>query len=41
LCFNFVKQLRKAQAAKDAGAFGDEPVTQEPADAEAPEEQER
>jgi hypothetical protein len=26
LCFSFVKQLRKAQAAKDAGAFGDEPV---------------
>lgn len=25
LCFSMVKQLRKAQAAKDAGAFGDEP----------------
>ena len=34
LCFNFVKQLRKAQAAKDAGAFGDEPVSAEPADGE-------
>jgi hypothetical protein len=30
LCFNFVKQLRKAQAAKDAGAFGDEPVADQP-----------
>jgi hypothetical protein len=27
LCFSFVKQLRKAQAFKDAGAFGDEPVS--------------
>ena len=26
LAFSFVKQLRKAQAAKDAGVFGDEPV---------------
>lgn len=26
LCFNFVKQLRKAQAAKDRGAYGDAPV---------------
>lgn len=25
LCFSFLKQLRKAQAAKDAGVFGDEP----------------
>jgi hypothetical protein len=41
LCFNFVKQLRKAQAAKDAGAFGDEPVVDEPesGDAGRPEEQ--
>jgi threonine/homoserine/homoserine lactone efflux protein len=30
LCFSFVKQLRKAQAAKDAGAYGDEPVSDEP-----------
>lgn len=30
LCFNFVKQMRKAQRAKDAGAFGDAPA--EPAD---------
>lgn len=26
LMFNFVKQLRKAQAAKDAGVFDDEPA---------------
>jgi hypothetical protein len=26
LSFSFVKQLRKAQAAKDAGAYGDEPA---------------
>jgi hypothetical protein len=26
LCFSLVKQLRKAQAAKDAGVYGDEPV---------------
>jgi hypothetical protein len=32
LAFSFVKQLRKAQAAKDAGVYGDEPE----ADAEAP-----
>ena len=40
LCFNFVKQLRKAQAAKDAGAFGDEPVTDQPdtADTDRPDE---
>jgi uncharacterized membrane protein len=30
LCFSFVKQLRKAQAAKDAGAYGDEPISREP-----------
>ena len=29
LCLNFLKQLRKAQAAKDAGAFGDEPVSRD------------
>ena len=29
LCFSFVKQLRKAQAAKDAGAYGDEPVSEQ------------
>lgn len=36
LGFSLVKQLRKAQANKDAGAFGDEPVDQtktEPTDA--------
>jgi hypothetical protein len=37
LCFNFVKQLRKAQAAKDAGAYGDAPVP--PADATTDAEQ--
>ncbi|MEZ5098136.1 MAG: hypothetical protein R2731_19925 [Nocardioides sp.] len=26
LLWNFTKQLKKAQAAKDAGVFGDEPV---------------
>lgn len=30
LCFSFVKQLRKAQAAKEAGAFGDEPPASTP-----------
>ena len=32
--FSLVKQLRKAQAAKDAGVYGDEPVTRDekPAD---------
>ena len=34
LCFSFLKQLRKAQAAKDAGAFGDEPVSADSADGE-------
>ena len=29
LGFSLVKQLRKAQAAKDAGLYGDEPVTRE------------
>jgi len=29
LAFSLVKQLRKAQAAKDAGVYGDEPVTPE------------
>ena len=27
--FSLVKQLRKAQAAKDAGVYGDEPVTRD------------
>lgn len=27
LAFSFLKQLRKAQAAKDAGVYGDPPVT--------------
>ena len=35
LGFSLVKQLRKAQAAKDAGVYGDEPVTpEEKADSE-------
>ena len=29
LMFSFVKQLRKAQAAKDAGVYGDEPVDED------------
>ena len=29
LGFSLVKQLRKAQAAKDAGLYGDEPVTRD------------
>ena len=37
IAFSLVKQLRKAQAAKDAGVYGDEPVvrteeTEAPAD---------
>lgn len=32
LGFSLVKQLRKAQAAKDAGLYGDEPVSEEPVD---------
>lgn len=36
LAFSFVKQLRKARAARDAGVYGDEPVppAQEPTDQE-------
>ena len=34
LAFSLVKQLRKAQAAKDAGVYGDESVEQQPADEE-------
>lgn len=30
LAFSLVKQLRKAQSAKDAGVYGDEPVRPEP-----------
>ena len=29
IAFSLVKQLRKAQAAKDAGVYGDEPVTRD------------
>ncbi|HJQ04897.1 MAG TPA: hypothetical protein VJ872_05610 [Nocardioides sp.] len=36
ICWNFTKQLKKAQKAKDEGVFGDEPVERD-ADAEAPE----
>jgi hypothetical protein len=35
LAFSLVKQLRKAQAAKDAGVYGDQPVARESDDAEA------
>lgn len=31
LAFSLVKQLRKAQSAKDAGVYGDEPASDEPA----------
>jgi hypothetical protein len=34
ISFSLVKQLRKAQAAKDAGVYGDEPVQRDDADAE-------
>jgi flagellar biosynthesis/type III secretory pathway M-ring protein FliF/YscJ len=34
ISFSLVKQLRKAQAAKDAGVYGDEPVQREDTDAE-------
>lgn len=37
LCFSLVKQLRKAQAAKDAGVYGDEPADA-PGDERADEE---
>jgi flagellar biosynthesis/type III secretory pathway M-ring protein FliF/YscJ len=38
IAFSLVKQLRKAQAAKDAGVYGDEPVqrSEEPDAADAP-----
>ncbi len=35
LGFSLVKQLRKAQAAKDAGVYGDEPVAPAGDDADA------
>jgi type III secretory pathway component EscV len=35
IAFSLVKQLRKAQAAKDAGVYGDEPVRRAD-DADAP-----
>jgi flagellar biosynthesis/type III secretory pathway M-ring protein FliF/YscJ len=35
IAFSLVKQLRKAQAAKDAGVYGDEPV-QRDEDTDAP-----
>ena len=38
LAFSLVKQLRKAQAAKDAGLYGDEPVDRSE---EAPNPEER
>ena len=38
IAFSLVKQLRKAQAAKDAGVYGDEPVqrSEEPDATDAP-----
>ena len=36
--FSLVKQLRKAQAAKDAGVYGDEPVSRDAADAQPTDE---
>ena len=36
LAFSLVKQLRKAQAAKDSGVYGDEPVTDAPASEDVP-----
>ena len=35
LAFSLVKQLRKAQAARDAGVYGDEPASDEVADGSA------
>jgi hypothetical protein len=37
LAFSFVKQLRKAQAAKDAGVYGDDVVEKDGATADEPE----
>jgi hypothetical protein len=40
LGFSLVKQLRKAQAAKDAGVYGDEPAAEaDPESAEPPPDQ--
>lgn len=38
LAFSLVKQLRKAQAAKDSGVFGDEPIADEAVEAEQADE---
>ena len=38
LGFSLVKQLRKAQAAKDAGVYGDEPVNRDSDEASTPDE---
>jgi hypothetical protein len=35
LGFSLVKQLRKAQAAKDAGLYGDPPADEQPRDSRA------
>jgi hypothetical protein len=35
IAFSLVKQLRKAQAAKDAGVYGDEPVVTDVEDTDA------
>lgn len=36
LAFSLVKQLRKAQAARDAGVYGDEPAAGPPSDHDGP-----
>lgn len=38
LIFSFLKQLRKAQAAKEAGVYGDRPVEAEEQDGDEPAE---
>ena len=38
LAFSLVKQLRKAQSAKDAGVYGDEPVSRDSTDPETPDD---
>ena len=38
LLFNFAKQMRKAQSAKDAGVFGDQPVRRDADEPDEPDE---
>ncbi|MDN5894900.1 MAG: hypothetical protein L0H93_12845 [Nocardioides sp.] len=35
LCWSMIRQLRKAQAAKDAGVYGDEPATSQREDGDS------